>query len=113
MSAWRTAPAACHAATRIGFHARPASYRPRPDSEAYARYEKAMHEWATRLGVRLEVIEYYLLTEAGEPGSPLWAECVAQHTCTSRNELLLLIRLASAGRSWIVSSKVLRVTHSR
>jgi hypothetical protein len=59
---------------------RPASYRPRPDSEAYARYVKTMHAWAARLGVLPEVIEYYLWDEVGEPGSPLWAECVAQHT---------------------------------
>jgi hypothetical protein len=66
--------------TGYRLHARPASYRPRPDSEAYAQYVRAMHEWATRLDVRPEVIEYYLWSEAGEPGSPLWAECVAQHT---------------------------------
>ena len=58
---------------------RPADYRPRPDSAAYARYVKAMHMWASRLEVLPDVIEYYLWIEASRPGSPLWTACLAQH----------------------------------
>jgi hypothetical protein len=61
--------------------ARPSGYRPRPDSESYARYVKTMHEWAARLHVLPEVIEYYLWHEAkaGKHPPRLWAECKAQH----------------------------------
>lgn len=58
--------------------ARPGDYRPRPDSGAYARFVKAMHAWASRLGVLPEVIEYYLWVEAGKSGL-LWAACQTQH----------------------------------
>jgi hypothetical protein len=58
---------------------RPADYRPRPDSTAYARYVKTMHAWASQLTVLPEVIEYYLWDEASKPGSPLWPACQAQH----------------------------------
>lgn len=59
--------------------ARPGSYRPRPDSRSYVQFVKAMHAWASRLGVLPEVIEYYLWAEADKSGSPLWAESQAQH----------------------------------
>jgi len=59
--------------------ARPASYRPRPDSGAYARYVERMHAWAGELDVAAEVIEYYLWAEARESASQLWAECEKQH----------------------------------
>lgn len=58
---------------------RPADYRPRPDSMAYAQYVRAMHAWASCLGVLPEVIEYYLWDEASKSGSPLWPTCQAQH----------------------------------
>lgn len=57
---------------------RPSGYRPRPDSESYARYVKTMHEWAARLHVLPEAIEYYLWAEARERCSRLWMECEAQ-----------------------------------
>jgi hypothetical protein len=56
---------------------RPGSYRPRPDSSAYARYVKTMHAWATKLNVLPEVIEYYLWAEAARSDSPLWRTCQA------------------------------------
>lgn len=59
--------------------ARPSDYRPRPDSNAYAQFVKAMHAWASRLDVLPEVIEYYLWDEASKPGSLLWRACQAQH----------------------------------
>jgi hypothetical protein len=59
--------------------ARPASYHPRPDPEAYASYVKTMHAWAATLSVPAEVIEYYLWVEAGKRSSPLWTECQDQH----------------------------------
>jgi hypothetical protein len=58
---------------------RPSGYRPRPDSEFYARYVKTMGEWATGLHVLPEVIEYYLWDEATKRSSRLWTECRAQH----------------------------------
>lgn len=58
---------------------RPADYRPRPDSEAYARFVSAMHAWATRLNVLPEVIEYYLWREVGNSASSLWKACKAQY----------------------------------
>jgi 8-oxoguanine DNA glycosylase-like protein len=58
---------------------RPASYRPRPDSEVYARYVKTMHAWAASLDVLPEIIEYYLWNEAAKCGSPLWEACADQH----------------------------------
>jgi hypothetical protein len=58
---------------------RPGDYRPCPDSEFYVRYVKTLREWAARLHVLPEVIEYYLWDEAGERCSRLWAECKAQH----------------------------------
>jgi hypothetical protein len=57
--------------------ARPADYRPRPDSTAYVRYVKALHAWAFCLEVLPEVIEYYLWAEASGSGSQLWAACLA------------------------------------
>ena len=47
--------------------------------EAYVRFVKAMHAWASRLDVLPEVIEYYLWAEAGKSGSLLWAACEARH----------------------------------
>ena len=58
---------------------RPESYRPRPDSEAYARFVKTMHKWAAKLNVLPEAIEYYLWAEAAKPRSALWAARMAQH----------------------------------
>jgi hypothetical protein len=58
---------------------RPADYRPRPDSAAYAQYVKTTHAWAYQLKVLPEVIEYYLWNEASRRGSPLWSACQRQH----------------------------------
>lgn len=58
---------------------RPESYRPRPDSTAYAQFVAAMHAWAGKLGVLPEAIEYYLWAQAATPDSALWAACQAQH----------------------------------
>ena len=58
---------------------RPASYRPRPDSWAYAQYVKRMHAWADNLNVQPDVIEYYLWSEAGKSRSTLRKACRAQH----------------------------------
>jgi hypothetical protein len=58
---------------------RPADYRPRPDSAAYAQYVKTTHAWASQLKVLPEVIEYYLWNEASRRGSPLWSACQRQH----------------------------------
>ena len=58
---------------------RPAGYRPRADSWAYAQYVKRMHAWADQLNVLPDVIEYYLWSEAGKPGSALWEACRVRH----------------------------------
>ncbi|MGD0639043.1 MAG: hypothetical protein ABSA72_13495 [Nitrososphaerales archaeon] len=59
--------------------ARPSSYRPRPDSEAYARFVKTMHKWAAKLNVSPEVIEYYLWDKGSRNPSALWKACVDQN----------------------------------
>jgi hypothetical protein len=56
--------------------ARPDSYRPRPDSEAYARFVKTMHKWAAQLNVSPEVIEYYLWDEVSKDPSALREACM-------------------------------------